>query len=105
MKNITQFENFDNESTLKESGIYGNGPTPVEVAAKKYFQTLRLGGIQFLWTINFCLILLPHNVLNLFFLVWWSVKHKKIDWSVKKLKNKNIKNPGPKDLDFLWAYS
>ena len=48
MKNITQFENFANESDLKESGIYGDGPTPVEVAAKKLFPNLEIRGIQFL---------------------------------------------------------
>ena len=44
MKNITQFENFANESNLKESGIYGDGPTPVEVAAKKLFPNLEIRG-------------------------------------------------------------
>ena len=42
MKNISQFENFANEFDLKESGIYGNGPTPVEVAAKKIFPNLEI---------------------------------------------------------------
>jgi hypothetical protein len=44
MKNIAQFENFANESDLKESGIYGDGPTPVEVAAKKLFPNLEIRG-------------------------------------------------------------
>ena len=44
MKNIAQFENFANESALKESGIYGDGPTPVEVAAKKLFPNLEIRG-------------------------------------------------------------